>query len=163
LATTLTEFFARGADVQVAFRMISEVGARERPIPPLRLAEHPHVRLDPAFIDQPTEHLGRHITGFGTQVRRGDVKPIGSTVDHRFGGGYLRLAHGCRRLDVHDHGMPTVDEIIIRIGVDRGAVRAADPSGRIAFGWSTSIAIAAFRLMFFNPRNGVNCRSFATA
>jgi hypothetical protein len=30
-----------------------------------------------------------------------------------------------RRLDVHDHGMPKVDEITIRIGVDRGAVAAA--------------------------------------
>ncbi len=55
----LSQLLPGRADIGIAFLIIGEVGAREGPIGALRLVEHRDVRLDPALVDQPGEHLGQ--------------------------------------------------------------------------------------------------------
>jgi signal transduction histidine kinase len=49
------------AEVHVAFTVIGEVLAFEGSVATCRLVEHRDVRLDPALMNEPAEHLGRSI------------------------------------------------------------------------------------------------------
>src|SRR3954454_25055429 len=49
------------AEVPVAFTVIGEVLAFEGSVATCRLVEHRDVRLDPALMNEPAEHLGRSI------------------------------------------------------------------------------------------------------
>ena len=46
----------------------------EEPTTTLGLVHQFHVRLDPALVHQPPDHLGRAIAPIGDQARRGDVE-----------------------------------------------------------------------------------------
>jgi hypothetical protein len=38
---------------------------------------------------------------------------VGRPLDHPFGRGHLRLAHRRARLDIHDHGVVDVDQVLV--------------------------------------------------
>jgi hypothetical protein len=74
------------------------------------------MRLDPALVHQPPNHLGRAIARIGDQARRGDVELFSRAVEHRLGRADFGLTNGRRRLDVHDHRMLQIDEIVVGVG-----------------------------------------------
>jgi hypothetical protein len=90
--------------------------------------------VDPELVDQPPQDLGQSIARLSRQTGRGDFELIGGAVDHRLGRPNLRLAQRCRRLDVHDHRMLQVDEGVVGIGVDGGAVGRAGITSRGSVG-----------------------------
>ena len=108
---------------EVGFR-IEVKSLRESSVRAPQLIEHLDVRLNAALVHQPAKHLGRAMAGVGDQARRLDVELLGA-VEHRLGRPDLRLPNGGRRLDVDDHRMLQVDEIIIGIGVDGSVLAAA--------------------------------------
>jgi hypothetical protein len=55
------QLFAARANIKGTFRIEGEVAARKRAVRAFRLVEHPHVRFDPALVDQPPQHLGRTV------------------------------------------------------------------------------------------------------
>ena len=77
-----------------------EVAAGEGSVRTLSLVHQVHVRLDPALVHQPPNHLGRAVTRIGDQARRGEIELFGHAVEHRLGRSDFRLANGRRRLDV---------------------------------------------------------------
>src|SRR5579863_3827062 len=58
-AVVFLELFAAGADIKVAFLIEGEVAAGEGSVRALCLVDRVHVRLDPALVHQPPDHLGR--------------------------------------------------------------------------------------------------------
>ena len=66
----LLQLFAAGADIDVGFRIVGEVAARESSVLALGLVEHLNVGLDPALIHQPTRHLRRAVACVGDHTRR---------------------------------------------------------------------------------------------
>jgi hypothetical protein len=61
-----------------------------------------------------------------------DFELIGRAVDHRPGRADLGLSNGRCRLDVHDHRILQVDEVLVGMGVDGGAVGRGVATGRNA-------------------------------
>jgi hypothetical protein len=61
------------------------------------------VRLDPALVHEPADHLARAVARISDQARRLEIEPLGGAIDHRLGRADFRLANDRRRLDVHDH------------------------------------------------------------
>jgi hypothetical protein len=64
------EDLSGGAAIGVAGMVVGEVLAREGAVGALGFVEHRDVRLDPALMDQPVQHLGRAIAGVGNQALR---------------------------------------------------------------------------------------------
>ena len=98
------------------------------------LVDQFHVRFDPALIHQPPDHLGRAVAAIGDQARRGDVEPASRAVEHCFGCADFRLANGRRRLDIHDHRMLQIDEVVVRISITGDRVGRSGVAGR-RIGW----------------------------
>jgi hypothetical protein len=51
-AMIFPQLFAARANIAVALGIEGEVAARKRAVRALRLVEHPHMRFDPALVDQ---------------------------------------------------------------------------------------------------------------
>ena len=59
-------------------------------------------------------------------------KLFGRAVEHGFGRANFRLANGCRRLDINNHCMLQIDEIVVGIGITADRVgRSSVAGGRI--------------------------------
>ena len=70
----------------------------------------------------PTSHptiSAAAVAPIGDQARRGDIELFGRAIDHCLGRADFGLANGCRRLDVHDHRVLQIDEIVVGVGVER--------------------------------------------
>ena len=133
-AVVFPQLFATGADVKVAFWIECEVAAGEGSVRALGLIHQFHMRLDSALVHQPPNHLGRAVTRIGDQARRSDFELFGRAVEHRLGRADFGLANGRRRLDVHDHWMLQIDEVVVGIGITGDGVgRSGVAGGRI--GW----------------------------
>ena len=112
-----SQLFAPGADIKIALWIEDEVAAGESSVRALGFVDQVHVRLDPALVHQPPDHLGRAVAPVGDQARRGEVELFSRAVEHRLGRADFRLANGRRRLDIHNHRMLQVDEIVVGIGI----------------------------------------------
>jgi hypothetical protein len=53
----------------------------------------------------------------GDQTRWREVELFLGAVEHRLGRPDFGLANGRRRLDIHDHRMLQIDEIIVGVGI----------------------------------------------
>ena len=87
----------------------------ERAVGPSGLVEHRYMRLDPALVDEPGEHLGRAVAGVGDQLARPQIVSIGNARDHALCCGHLGLADGSARLDIDDDGMLHIDQVVGRV------------------------------------------------
>ena len=87
----------------------------ERAVGPPGLVEHRHVRLDPALVHQPGQHLRRAVAGVGDQLARPQIVAIGNALDHPLGRRDLRLPDGGARLDIDDDGMLHIDQVVGRV------------------------------------------------
>ena len=74
-----------------------------------------------------------------------ETEPFARAVEHRAWPRHFGLANGRRRLDVHDHRMLEIDEVVVGVGEERAGrlsaavQRAAGSVGEIDFG-STGVA-----------------------
>jgi hypothetical protein len=130
------QLFAGGTDIEVALWIEGEVGSWEK-VPSVR--SDFHMRLDSGLVHQPPNHLGRAVTCIGDQARRSDFELFGRAVEHRLGRADFGLANGRRRLDVRDHCMLQIDEVVVGTGITgdgvaRSGVAGGRIVGEIAFG-----------------------------
>ena len=90
------------------------------------------MRFDPALVHQPPDHLGRAVAAIRDQARRREVELFSRAVEHGLGRADFGLTNGRRRLDVHDHRMLQIDEIVVGIGITGDRVgRSGVAGGRI--------------------------------
>ena len=62
-AVIFSQLLTSGTDIEVAFGIECEVGcARESSVRALGFVYQVHVRLDPALVHQPPDHIGRAVT-----------------------------------------------------------------------------------------------------
>ena len=92
------------------------------------------MRFDPALVHQPPDHIGRAVASIGDQARRSEVELFSRSVEHGFGRANFRLANGCRRLDIQNHGMLQIDEIVVGVGITGDRVGRSGVTGR-RIGW----------------------------
>src|SRR3954454_1297830 len=105
VAAILPELLAPRTGVEVASVIVGEVGPLEGAVAALGLIEDRDVRLDPALMHQPAQHLGRTVGGVGGQPLRVEVEAVVGALDHRTCRADLGLADGAARLDIDDDGM----------------------------------------------------------
>src|SRR3954467_8802703 len=101
--------------------VVDEVVAGEGPVDALGFVEHRHVWLNVLFIGQPVEHLCRAIGGIGGETPGGKIKAVTSSRDHGFGGSDFGLAYGSRGLDINDHGVIEINQVVGGVGKEREA------------------------------------------
>jgi hypothetical protein len=128
------QLFGTGADVKIALRIEDEVAAVEGSVRALGLVDQFHMRLDPALLHEPPDHIGRAVAPIGDHARQGEVELFSRSVEHGFGRANFRLANGCRRLDIHNHCMLQIDEIVVGVGITGDRVGPKRCSGR-RIGW----------------------------
>ena len=63
-----------------------------------------------------------------------NVELSSRAVEHGFGCANFRLANGCRRLDIHNHRMLQIDEIVVGVGITGDRVGRSGVAGR-RIGW----------------------------
>ena len=102
-AVVFLQLFAAGTDIDVGFGVEDEVAAGKGSVHTLGFVHQFHVRLDPALVHQPPDHVGRAVTRVGDQARRREIKSLSRAIEHGLGRADFGLASGGRRLDVHDH------------------------------------------------------------
>ena len=122
------QLFAAAADMKVVFGVKDKVAARKGSVRPLGLIHELHVRLNSPLVHQPPDHLGRAVTRIGDQTRRRDIELLGRAVDHRLGRADFGLANGRRHLDVHDHRVLQIDEVVVGIGITGERARQPMPN-----------------------------------
>ena len=110
--------------------VVDKVVAREGIVGALGLVEHRDVRLDPAVIHQPVQHLGRAVAGIGDQPFRPQLEAVVNALDHGLGGGHLGLTRRRRGLHVDNDRVLHIDEIIGAISIDRRAAPGGGPARR---------------------------------
>ena len=114
--------------------------AGESSVSALGFVDQVHVRFDPALIHQPTDHLGRAVAPIRDQARRSEVELFSRSVEHGFGRANFRLANGCRRLDIQNHGMLQIDEVIVGIGITGDRVGRSSVAGH-RIGWGDHLRL----------------------
>ena len=113
------QLFASGTDIEVALWIEGEVAAGEGSVRALGLIHQFHMRLDPALVHQPPNHLrrGRNVR-IGDQARRSDFELFGRAVEHRLGRAFTSAWRTVVvAFDVHDHCMLQFDELVFRVGI----------------------------------------------
>src|SRR5215469_3933032 len=106
-----TQSFTVRAGVLVLLCVESEVAAREGSIIAIRPLPHGDVRGDPS-TDEPTEELAGPIGRVRHEALGFQTEPLFGALDHRPGGSDLVVGAGWRRLDIDDHGVLDVDQIV---------------------------------------------------
>jgi hypothetical protein len=69
-----------------------------------------------------------------TPFQSRDVELFSRSVEHRLGRANFRLANGCRRLDIHNHRMLQIDEVIVGVGITGDRVGRSGVARR-RIGW----------------------------
>src|SRR5947208_666077 len=82
LPAIVLERLPGGASVGVTGVVVSEVLAREGAVGALGFVEHRDVRLDPAIMDQPVQHIGRAVGGVADQPGGVQIEAIQRPLDH---------------------------------------------------------------------------------
>ena len=126
----LPQLLAARTGVEIAPVVVGEVGPLEGAVAPLGLVEDRDVRLDPALVHQPGEHLGRAIGAVGGQPLRIEAEAILGALDHRARRTDLGLADRAARLDVHDDGVVHVDQVVGGVGEEGVPLQRAGPLRR---------------------------------
>ena len=70
--------------------------------------------LDAALVNQPAEHLGGSVGGVTGEALRVEIEALFATLDHPLGGRDLGLTHGGRGLDINNHGVIEIDQVVGR-------------------------------------------------
>ena len=110
--------------------VVGEVGSLEGAVAALGLVEDRDVRLDPALMNQPGEHLGRAVGAVGGQPFRVEAEAILGAVDHGACRADLGLADRAARLDIDDDGMVEVDQVVGGVGEEGMPLQRAGPLRR---------------------------------
>src|SRR5215469_8470148 len=116
--------------VAVSGMIVDKILARKGVVRAFGFVEHRDVRLDPAVVHEPVQHLGRAVPGISNQPFRPQVKAVVSALDHGLGGGHLGLTHRRRGLYVDNNRVLHINEIISAISVDRRATPGGGPARR---------------------------------
>ncbi len=104
------------ADIGVRLGIIVELPAREGAVLALRLVEDRDVRCDPAMLDQPVEHGCGAICGIGDEAFGVQIEPRHGAVDHPACRTGFCLSDGTAGLDIDDHRIVGVNQVVCRIG-----------------------------------------------
>src|ERR1700683_5602520 len=75
------QLFGTGADVKIALRIEDEVAAVEGSVRALGLVDQFHMRLDPALLHEPPDHIGRAVAPIGDHARQGEVELFSRSVE----------------------------------------------------------------------------------
>jgi hypothetical protein len=73
------------------------------------------VRLDPALVDEPVQHLGVSVGGVADQLFRIESDAVERTLDHALCRQHLGLTDCRRRFDIDDDRVIDVDQVVGRI------------------------------------------------
>ena len=92
------------------------------------LVEHGDMRLDAFILDQPGKVRGGAVSGIGHQLLGPQAEALLRALDHPALGGHLGLAHRGCRLDIDDHRMVEVDQIVGGVGVEGRLARRRGPA-----------------------------------
>jgi len=95
--------------------VVGELGPPECAIGSLGLLEHWEMRLDPALVDQPVEHLRRPVSAIGVQLLGAKAEPVLDPVDHGACRPDLSLANAAAGVDVDDDRIIEIDQIVCSI------------------------------------------------
>ncbi len=75
-------------------------------------------------MDKPSEQADKVIAGFADQLAWPQAMAVGCLLDHPLGRGHLGLADRRARLDIHDHRIVEVDQVVDGVAeVDAVALR----------------------------------------
>jgi len=111
-ASELDQLFARGAGVTVALRVECEIGPGERAVGSVGFVEDRDVRSGRLLLDQPSQALRRPVGAVGGQECGLHAEARLGSLQHCARRSDFRLANGPRRLDVDDHTVVGVDQIV---------------------------------------------------
>ena len=123
------ERLAAGTDIGVAFPIIGEVVAGERAVVPLGLVPDRNVWGD-ASVDQPAEHLAGAVGDIAGDMVRRQAEAAFRPFDHGLGGVHLLGDPGRRRLDIKDHRMVHVDQVVQAVAEHHLVATPGRPGGR---------------------------------
>ena len=70
------------------------------------------MRRDPLLLHEPTEELACPIGCVGGQPLRLEIEALLCSIQHRLGRGNFIIGASRRRLDIDDHGILNVDEVV---------------------------------------------------
>src|ERR1700730_13874912 len=162
--------FPAGADVGSAFPVPVEIRTGEDAVLPIALLPHRDVRDDFLLLDQPAEELARPIGCVRGEPPRPQIEALFCSIQHRLGRGNFIVGASRRRLDIDDHGILDVDEVVQPISelhalVGLGCpcrlwVRRRDHLGRLARITALSFARGSTALIWgiaFSRRFGFEC------
>ena len=113
-------------DVDIALGVVSEGGTREHAISSFVPFPHWNIRRD-VLAQEPGQHLARSIGGIGCEPFRFQTECLFSPINH--GSRRCHLVIGaCRRgLNVDNHSMPGVDQIVEAIAKLNPLARLCSP------------------------------------
>jgi hypothetical protein len=131
------------------------------------------VRDNFLLLDQPAEELARPIGGVRGKAPCFQIEALFCSIQHRLCRGNLIVGASRRRLDIHDHGILDIDEVVqpiselhalVGLGCPcRLGIRRRDHLGRLALITALSFALGSTTLIVilgivFSRRFGFECR-----
>ncbi len=127
----LLQCLALGADVLVVLGVPREVRPAPGAIAAAGLVEDRNVRCD-LSVDQPAQHRPNAIRGVGDQALGMQAEPDLHPIQHGLGRADLGLPDRPCRLDVHDHAVIRVDQVVVGIAEEcRTFTRRRPLAGRV--------------------------------
>ena len=120
---------AAGAGIAVGLVIVDEVGTTEAAVA-AALLEHRDVRLDAALVDQPRKVRSIAIAGIGRKALGPVAEPLVRAINHPSLRGHFSLANSGGRLDIHDHGMLQIDQIVGAVSEEGEATIGAGSARR---------------------------------
>jgi hypothetical protein len=128
----------------VGGRIEDEVAARERAAVGIEPLPHRNVRRDTG-TDEPVKELARSLNCIGRQPIWLQIKAFFGAFDHHLGGRDLVIGARWRRLDIDNHCVLDVDQIVQPVAELDALVRLRRP-GRVAIGWRDHLRNRAIRI-----------------
>lgn len=115
-SAVLLQLLAARTGVDVLLGIIGKFGAFERAVPARRLVKHWYMRRDPALLIQLVQHLARAVGGVGDQPFWPEAEAVAHPVNHRPHRSDFGLADRTGGLDIKDHAVVGIDQVIGGIG-----------------------------------------------
>jgi hypothetical protein len=126
------EGFPGRTAVRISGVVVGEIVARDGTVSALGFVKHRDVRLDPAIVHEPVQHLGRAIGAVADQALGIQVEVFQRALDHALCRPHFGLADRRRCLDIDNDRMVGIDKVVGRIGEEGWpAVRGCPPCCQI--------------------------------